>query len=44
MLCEIMKWDYLTYCQQPIWFIEGLTEKLKLDKRYEEQQMKKYKK
>lgn len=31
-----MKWDYWTYTNQPIWFIEGLRIKMNLDSQYQE--------
>lgn len=30
-ICQEMKWDYYTYLRQPIWFINLLKIKLKVD-------------
>ena len=31
VICDYMKWDYYTYIKQPVWFIESLRAKIKLD-------------
>ncbi len=30
-ICQEMGWDYTTYQQQPIWFIDLLKDKLRID-------------
>ena len=31
IICDYMKWDYLTYLKQPSWFIDLLLIKMRLD-------------
>jgi len=30
-ICQMYHWDYYTYLNQPLWFIEMITEKMIID-------------
>jgi hypothetical protein len=36
-LCEKMGWDYYTYLDQPVWFVELLIQKLEIDNKKQAQ-------
>lgn len=44
LICQEMHWTYIEYTQQPRWFINLLTEKMKLDQKRQEMELKKRKK
>ena len=42
-ICKFMGWDYITYSNQPSWFIDLVTLKMNLEGEYQNKQSKKIK-
>lgn len=41
IVCERMHWDYFTYMRQPTWFVALIIEKLKIETKKQEEEMRK---